>query len=89
VPANLDSVKCNYQSPHGNIVSNWKKESKKIVYELEIPSGTQAAVTIQKEDSQKIQLEKVSEPGFDTQKVKGLKNGKFDLDEGRYIILVQ
>ena len=43
VPENLDFVNCNYVSPRGNIISNWKKEGKdKLIFELKIPEGCKA-----------------------------------------------
>jgi alpha-L-rhamnosidase len=89
VPEDLDSVKCSYLSPYGEIVSNWKKENQKIDYEMEIPQGTQAAIMLKKEKSQKIQIQKNSAPEFSSNQVKGLTDGRFDLEGGSYVISVQ
>jgi alpha-L-rhamnosidase len=89
VPADLDSLNCTFHSPSGKIVSNWKKEKEKIIYEIEIPKGTSAIVNIKKMSTQKIQLESIAQSKTDFYLKSDLVNGKFDLTEGRYIISVQ
>ena len=89
VPANLDFVNCSYLSPHGKIVSNWKKLEHSTVFEIEIPQGTRASVSLKKENSQQIQIQKFSDPNFSLTQVEGVQDGKFDLSEGHYFISLQ
>lgn len=88
VPDDLEQVKCNYQSPYGMIVSNWKQEKNKVTYVIEIPLGSTAVVELKKEASQEIHFINDSDSGFDPQKLKGLQQGRFELPSGKYIISV-
>ena len=42
----LGYAKASYQSPVGRIVSGWKYKNDKPIYEIEIPSNTEAEVTL-------------------------------------------
>jgi len=87
-PKGLDSVNCTYYSPFGKIVSNWKKEqSGTYRYEMTIPVGSSANVTIPMEPAQKIQIKK-KDGTVEPNKIEGLKSGKFELAEGDYVITV-
>ncbi|HTN69132.1 MAG TPA: family 78 glycoside hydrolase catalytic domain [Dysgonamonadaceae bacterium] len=88
VPDDLDQVSCIYNSPYGKIVSNWEKKMEKIVYHIEIPSGTSAFVKLNKNISQEIQLKKESDPAFKADGITGLQDGIFELEAGEYIITV-
>jgi alpha-L-rhamnosidase len=88
VPDDLEQVKCNYQSPYGMIVSNWKQEKNKVTYSIEIPLGSTAVVELKKEASQEINFINDSDSGFDPQKLKGLQQGRFELPSGKYTISV-
>lgn len=48
---NVDWVKCSYKSPHGTIVSNWKRESDKLTMEVTIPANTTATVYVPAKDA--------------------------------------
>jgi alpha-L-rhamnosidase len=86
-PAGLNSVNCTYNSPFGEIVSNWKKEeSGTCVFEISIPAGTRANVTIPMEPAQKIQIKR-KEGSIEPDKIEGLQSGKFQLGEGEYVII--
>jgi alpha-L-rhamnosidase len=87
-PESLDFVYCNYYSPYGEIVSNWKKnDDNSYRYEMKIPPGSLANVKLPVGLSQKITIEK-EEVDFDPGKIEGLQSGSFKLNEGRYIITV-
>ena len=88
VPDDLYEVNCTYNSPHGKIVSNWKKENKKIIYRIEIPMGASASVKLRKSTSQEIQLKKESDSAFDTSRITKLQSGSFELEAGEYWITV-
>jgi alpha-L-rhamnosidase len=47
LPKGLDYVKCNYNSPFGEIISNWEqKGSNNVVFDIKIPAGTIATVKL-------------------------------------------
>ena len=86
VPEGLKYVKCSYQSPVGEIVSNWNKQgSDNIVFEMKIPEGSVASVVLPLKLNHKISiLEKsnnISSDGGDT--------GLFELKPGEYLISVK
>lgn len=86
-PQGLDSVRCSYHSPHGEIVSNWKKEGSACRYELKIPAGTTANIILTLHPSQKISMERKDGECIPEQ-VEGLQTGNFILGEGEYLITV-
>ncbi len=87
VPANLDSVKCSYQSPNGEIISNWKKEGDKTTYTFRIPNGTTAFVNL-KTAGKNISIQKENAPNFSSENVGSLQTGKFNLTEGNYTVVI-
>ncbi|MCG6187335.1 family 78 glycoside hydrolase catalytic domain [Maribellus maritimus] len=87
VPENLDSVKCSYQSPFGKIVSNWKKETDKTIYNFRIPNGTTAFVNLPT-SGKSVTIQKEEDSDFSSAEVKGLQTGKFDLTEGSYTVVI-
>ena len=89
VPNGLEQINCTYHSPYGTIVSNWKKENGKVIYQMEIPQGSSAFVAVKREMSQKIQLEKPGDRSFNSIQAKGFPDGVFELNEGKYLITVQ
>jgi alpha-L-rhamnosidase len=84
-PDGLDSVNCVYHSPYGNIVSNWKYEGDSYRYKMEVPPGSVAHVSLPVKSSDKISIEKIGDASA-ADKIEGLQSGKFQLDEGKYII---
>lgn len=87
-PEGLDFVKCTYQSPHGEIVSNWQTNADNSYrYEMKIPSGSTANVKLPVDGSQSISVQK-NNMEFDKEKIEGLESGSFKLDEGSYIVTV-
>jgi alpha-L-rhamnosidase len=89
VPKKLEHASSTYISPHGRIVSNWKKSGKEVNYELEIPPGTSAFVKLKKDSLQKIQIKKRNDTAFEPKLIHGLAAGSFELNEGHYLIAVQ
>lgn len=88
VPEELEYANTTYHSPFGKIVSNWKKKNDKIIYQIEIPSGTSAFVKLNKNNSQVIKLKKKSDSAFDADRITGLHEGNFELLAGEYWIAV-
>jgi len=87
-PEGLEFVNCTYQSPFGNIVSNWKVDRNGIFhYELEIPKGSMANVSLALEESQKISIEN-NDANFKFENIKDLVTGNFKLVEGKYIVTI-
>ena len=64
----VDWVKCSYQSPYGNIVSNWKREGQKLRMEVTIPANTTATVYVAAKDAAS-----VTESGKPADKAEGVK----------------
>jgi len=51
VVGDLTWVKCSYDSIHGRIVSNWKKEGGKLTMQVTIPANTSATVHVPAKDA--------------------------------------
>jgi alpha-L-rhamnosidase len=64
----LDWVTCEYESPYGRIVSNWKREGGKLTMEVTIPANTTATVYIPAKDEAG-----VTESGKPAAKADGVK----------------
>ncbi len=87
-PEGLNEVKVNYRSPYGTIVSNWVKDKSKITYEFEVPQQSNARIKLNKDPDQEITITTPSDPSFDPNSVKGVKEGSFELGAGKYIVTV-
>jgi len=68
VVGDLTWVKCGYDSIHGKIVSNWKREGDKLTMEVTIPANTTATVFVPAKDAAE-----VSESGKPAAKAEGVK----------------
>jgi len=86
-PQGLDFVNCTYDSPFGAIVSNWKKDKGACHYEMIVPKGTKAKVKLPLTQLQQITIEK-NNKNVNSEEIEGIKSGKFELDEGSYLITV-
>lgn len=87
-PEGLEFVNCTYYSPFGKIVSNWKKvQPGKVQYEITIPAKSSADVVLPISQSQKIAI-KSNDMNFNSEKIKRLQTGSFELGEGEYLITV-
>lgn len=86
VPEGLDFVNCSYNSPGGPIVSNWARlDNESIRYEMIIPEGTLARVSLELGKRSTISIEKNGNklnPG----EIEGLQDGLFELGEGEYVL---
>ncbi len=89
IPENLEFANTSYKSPFGKIISNWKKNGNQVTYEFEIPQDAEAAIALDKQPEQQIQLKSVSDPAFSAENIEGLQNGKFSLSSGKYMVTVQ
>ncbi|MCP4975350.1 MAG: family 78 glycoside hydrolase catalytic domain [Maribacter sp.] len=87
-PEGLESVNCTYNSPYGAIVSNWKKiTSESYTYEITVPNGTRANITLPVSQSQMLAI--INEQGLNqSSRIDGLQTGQFSLQEGDYVITV-
>lgn len=89
VPEKLASVSCYYDSPHGKIVSNWKRNSiDHITYEFTIPKGSAAEVRVTVLDSQKVSVSGGSDGGS-LPSEEALQAGAFSLVAGKYVVEVR
>ena len=84
-PPELDFVNCTYYSPHGPIVSNWKKGQDIYHFEFEIPEGSLANVDLPVSNFYKISIEKISDNSA-LGEMNNLPTGKFQLGEGKYVV---
>jgi alpha-L-rhamnosidase len=87
-PEGLESVNCTYHSPYGAIVSNWKKiTTDHYIYEITVPIGTRANITLPLSQSQLVEI--INEQELNQSIVMdGLQTGQFFLQEGNYVISV-
>ncbi len=86
LPENLSEVRCSYYSPFGEIVSNWNNYGNdKKVFEIKVPEGSVAEVTLPVTDGQKLTVLETSSKNSYT--VAG--NGQyFELFPGEYVVTV-
>ena len=85
-PEGLEYVSCSYESPFGEIVSDWRREkSGKYIFEIKIPPGSKAKLSLPFKEEKQIILEKEGEI-LDLQAYKSVGTDIFRLDEGDYII---
>jgi alpha-L-rhamnosidase len=87
-PDGLDSVRCSYLSPHGEIVSNWHRIGQdSLLYEMSIPEGSMARVCLTMDPNQTLAMEKNEESLF-PEIEQDLHSASFTLPAGKYVILV-
>ncbi len=86
-PEGLSFSNCSYQSPEGEIVSNWRKTQGETIFEMTIPEGTIANVTLPVDESSEVTIAKNGKV-IKSGKLKGLETGKFELKAGGYVIKV-
>ncbi len=86
-PEGLDFVNCSYNSPFGEIVSNWKKEQTGAYrYEFSIPTGSTARVSLPLNQSFEVSMIKKNGKEI-SKKTSELQSGIFNLAEGDYHII--
>ena len=87
IPEDLASINCSYTSPFGEIVSNWMQEQNgRYRYEMTVPEGSMAKVTLPVTSSQKIEV--ANETENISSKIEGLQTGNFSLHGGSYNITI-
>jgi alpha-L-rhamnosidase len=86
IVGDLTWVKCGYDSIHGRIVSNWKRDGDKLTMDVTIPANTTATVYVPTRDQAS-----VTESGLPAARAKGVKflrleNGAavFEVGAGTY-----
>ncbi len=88
IPDGLEYVNCTYNSPYGEIVSNWRKKGEgKILYEMKIPKGSIARIKLNLSHDQKIEIQGKKEI-ISPEKIDGLQSGNFKLSAGDYLISI-
>ncbi|MEZ4899582.1 MAG: alpha-L-rhamnosidase C-terminal domain-containing protein, partial [Saprospiraceae bacterium] len=88
MPEGLDSVSCTYQSPFGNIVSHWHRETDhRIIYQISIPEGSSAQIILPYVQARITQIRKLS-GNRDLDHVEGLDDRRFTLEGGDYLITI-
>ena len=87
-PEGLQSVNCKYQSPFGQIVSNWKREPLgKLRYEISVPEGSTARLILPYADSQQITFNKKPQD-IDPKPEVSAQSVQYKLKGGSYVITV-
>jgi len=87
-PAGLEYANCTYHSPFGKIVSNWERlASGNYRYEITVPEGSLANVSLPVAQSQTIEITGKQEL-VDPDKIEGLHTGRFNLPEGDYFVTI-
>jgi len=79
VVGDLTWVKCSYDSIHGRIVSNWKRDGSKLTMEVTIPANTTATVYVPAKD-----VAGVTESGKPVAKADGMKFLRMENDAAVY-----
>lgn len=89
LPEGLSHVSVSYNSPKGEIVSNWRNDGfNKQVFEITIPEGSMATVKLPMSEQQKITfLENSSGHSF-TPNRNEKNHGTLELPSGKYVISV-
>jgi alpha-L-rhamnosidase len=84
IPSDLSHVNCEYNSPYGKIISNWKKEKNgNLIFNIEIPKGSIATIILPVKMTTEIKVQD------QISKKTSKKSTKiFDLTSGEYIIYV-
>lgn len=89
LPEGLSQVFSSYNSPFGEIVSNWKNYGyEKQVFEITIPKGSLALVTLPVSEQQKITFSENSSGISFSLNRNDKKHCSFELSSGEYTILV-
>jgi alpha-L-rhamnosidase len=89
IPHDLDFVKCNYLSPNGEIVSNWKKEgANKITFDFTIPDNSIATFRLPKFEIQNISIvQNATEKSYKPND-SAITDGWIELKSGEYRISI-
>ena len=87
-PEGLEYVNCTYHAPFGEIISNWKKEKTGgFLFEILIPKGSSALVSIPVKESQ--HNDSIKKDGNEISNTySNLQSGEFKLAEGKYVLTV-
>jgi alpha-L-rhamnosidase len=89
LPEALSGVRCSYHSPCGEIVSNWSKYGNdKNVFEIKVPEGSVANVTLPVTEEQKVIVREIGSDVSCPAAGDGKHRGSFELIPGEYIITV-
>lgn len=86
IPASLLHVDCEYQSPYGKIVSNWKKTQSGYTFQIIVPAGTIAMLNLPFKNTTKIELKKTNQKNDISPNIQLMNDTKFELTEGDFEI---
>jgi alpha-L-rhamnosidase len=85
LPSDLTFVNCSYQSPFGNIKSNWEKTKNGVRFEISVPKNTSAYFKIPSTIKVFAEIENTDSKTSIRKNIKESGYG-FELTEGNYII---
>jgi len=84
IPNDLSYVNCEYNSPYGKIISNWKKETNgNLIFNIEIPKGSIATIILPVKMTTEIKVQDQI-----SNKTSKKSANIFDLTSGKYKIYV-
>lgn len=90
VPKDLNEVSTTYYSPYGKIVSNWKNNGNiGQVYEIEIPKGSSARITVPVGPRQNVSIIKDHHEKILTQNKIKSNRVSYELESGKYKFFVK
>jgi alpha-L-rhamnosidase len=89
LPDGLSEVNCSYNSPFGEIVSNWRNQGNdKKVFEIKVPKGSVATINLPVTKKQKVNVLAMSSNNFYNAAGDQDYHKSFELSAGEYIITV-
>jgi alpha-L-rhamnosidase len=89
LPEGLAQVRCSYNSPFGEIVSNWINYGNgKQVFEIHVPEGSAAQVKLPVNERQKISVLKKNSDDTFAPEISGKNFSTFELTGGKYTISI-
>jgi len=86
IPSGLKYMNCEYQSPYGKIVSNWKKTQSGYTFQIIVPVGTIAILNLPFNNTTKIELKKTNSKKDTSPNIQLMNDTKFELTEGCFEI---
>jgi len=87
IPPGLDSMKCNYISPQGEIISSWSKEGQdQVVFDFTVPENSVAMVKLSADTFRHLTITETRSGKTYTPDQATINSGEFDLHPGEYHI---
>jgi alpha-L-rhamnosidase len=89
LPEALSYVECTYNSPFGQIVSNWKRiDSTRVRFDITVPVGSIAAVKLHANERDEIAVKGISDAAVSPSPAYKDGSYNFELEAGKYILIL-